>query len=211
MTYSIPTNGVLTISNDSNSSGNTTRIEPDGTVVFLGNATVWDDLRIPLYSRGGGSAPSFSSGFAGNSTLYTWNFAGNATQMMYLEAQMPHSWNGTTIYPHVHWAPATTGTGSVVWYWEYVWVNVNGTYGASSTLSTTSTLAAPSQWKHIIAGNPTGIAPSQNQNSLSSVMIGRLYRIGGGTGDTYTGSASLLSIDIHYELDTIGSRDTITK
>jgi len=73
------------------------------------------------------------------------------------------------------------------------------------------TISTASQWKHLLASG-TGITPSSGtQDGLSSLLIGRLYRVGGGTGDTYAASAALISIDIHYELNTIGSREMTTK
>ncbi len=51
MTYTLQQNGVLALSKKSNTTNNCMHVENDGTVVFLGDATVWDDLRIPLYSN----------------------------------------------------------------------------------------------------------------------------------------------------------------
>jgi hypothetical protein len=211
MSQLIYENGIPILTDRSNTSGNSTQIEPDGTIKLLGNATVWDDLRVPLFSRGGGTAPSYSSGFAGNSGLYYWSFAGNSTNNMYFEMQMPHSWAGTTIYPHVHWSPTTTNTGTVRWLMEYTWCNVNSTFGASSVFTMDSVVSVSSQWNNIIAPSGDGITPSASQNAISSIMIGRIYRAGGGTGDTYANAAALLSIDFHFEIDTMGSRDTTTK
>jgi len=209
--YIISANGIQKLSKASHPGANHMKTEDDGTIVLEGDATVWEDLRIPLYARGGGTAPTFASGFAENATLYTWKFSGNSTNNMYFEAQMPHSWAGTTIYPHVHWSPTTTGTGNVNWYFEYVWSDVGGTYGTSSVLTTSSNIETASRWKHIIASNESGITPNANQKGLSSLLLGRLYRAGGSSGDTYAGDASLISIDIHYELNTLGSREVLSK
>ncbi len=92
-----------------------------------------------------------------------------------------------------------------------MWVNISSTFANLATYDVTSEVTTASQWKHLISGNSTGITPSETQNGLSSVMIGRLYRVGGGTGDTYAAAAALLSIDIHYEINTIGSREMLSK
>ena len=37
-------------------------------------------------------------------------------EYVYIAAQMPHDWvAGGSIYPHAHWMPTTTNTGTVVW------------------------------------------------------------------------------------------------
>ena len=191
-------------------STNNFNTESDGTPRFDGAATMWDDLRLPLYARTGGTPPTFSSGFAGNANLYAWRFAFGATNNMYFEAQMPHGWNGGQIFPHVHWAPTTTNTGIIRWIWEITWVNINGTFGASQTYNCDSTIATASQWKNIVAGG-SGLTPTVSQNIISSCMVGRLYRVGSGAFDTYPDPAALVSIDIHYQLDTIASRQEFIK
>jgi len=47
--FIVPSNGIVTVSNKTNSSGDASQTETDGTLLFLGAATVWDDLRVPLY------------------------------------------------------------------------------------------------------------------------------------------------------------------
>lgn len=185
--------------------------EEDGTLTFNGAATVWDDLRVPLYSRGVGSSPTYTSGFAGNANLYSWYFSNTGTNNLYFEMQMPHSWDGTTIYPHIHWCPTTTGTGSVRWILEYSWADITDTFGASATFNMDSTISTSSQWKHTIASNASGLTPSTSQDGISTMMVCRLYRVGGGTGDTYAASASLLAIDFHYRINTVGSRQEYVK
>jgi len=211
MSYIYLNNGLPVVSNNSASGTDRMSTEADGTLVFQGASTVWDDLRVPLYARSTGSAPSYTSGFAGNATLYAWYFANGATDMLHFEMQMPHGWRGTVIYPHVHWAPVTTGTGTVRWMLEWTWAEIGATYGASSTYNMDETISTASQWKHLITGGVGGLIPSSSQDGLSSMLVGRIYRVGGGTGDTYAGSAALLAIDFHYELDTVGSREPTAK
>lgn len=182
-----------------------------GYFKYYGNNTVWDDLRIQVLTRTGGTAPTFTAGFAGNSTLYTYRFDDLTLQNVYFEAQMPHSWAGTTIYPHVHWSPVDGSTGTCKWVLEYTWVNYDGTFGASGTLALDGVVSAASQWKHMIAENATGITPTASQNAISSMLICRIYRDAGVAGDDLAGEASLLSIDFHYEKNTEGSKEEYVK
>lgn len=189
-------------------------IQYDGTAGYFkynGTTTIWDDLRIQVTTRSGGSAPVFTASFAGNLNLYTYQFDDATEQNVYFEAQMPHSWAGTTIYPHVHWSPVTTNTGTCKWVLEYTWVNYDGTFGASGTLALDGVVSSGSQWKHMIASNASGITPTASQSDISSMLICRIYRKAGDPGDDLTGKASLLSIDFHFEKNTEGSQSQYTK
>mgnify|MGYP001029604194 CR=1 FL=1 len=55
------------------------------------------------------------------------------------------------------------------------------------------------------------ISPTTDQDGISSVLIGRLFRASAAAEDTYTGKAGLLYIDAHYQLSSIGSNDEYTK
>jgi len=190
-----------------------TEFEADGTLKMNGDAKVWDDLRVQILTRVGGTAPAFTSGFAGNATLYSYHFAHNALNNVYFEVQMPHGWDGGVIYPHVHWSPTTTGTGVVVWNFEYTMIELGGTFDATAathdTIPMKDTVASADQWGHRLIGGT--ITPSASQNGISTMLICRLYRDGGVGDDNYGAAASLLAFDIHYQMDTIGSRDPISK
>lgn len=188
---------------------NNTTFGADGTMTLNGDATVWDDLRVQILTRTGSVAPSYTAGFGGNANLYAYSFRKDQTNNVYFEVQLPHTWAGTTVYPHVHWSPSETGTGNIRWILEYTWVNMNGTFGTSESYNMDSTVSTNSQWKHIVAHNETGIIPTVNQNQVSSMLICRLYRAGGVSPDTLNSNASLVAFDIHYEINSMGS-NTIT-
>lgn len=191
---------------------NNTTIETDGTISHNGTATVWDDLRIQILTRTAGTTPTFDGGFGGNANIFTYNFSDAATKSVYFEVQMPHSWKqGTTIYPHVHWAPEEdNASGNVCkWQLEYTWVNYQGTFGASSTYTMNgATDVANVKWKHYIA---SGAGISGTGKNISSMLICRLSRIGGDAADNLSGDACLIAFDIHFEKDTEGSRTEYTK
>jgi len=191
-----------------------TEFEADGTMKMNGAAKVWDDLRVQILTRVGGTAPAYASGFAGNATLYTYNFAHNALNNVYFEVQMPHSWDGGIISPHVHISPTTTGTGTVRFTLEYTFAEIGATFNATTmhgTYDMDYVISSNSQWKHVIAEGVSDITPSSDQNGISSIMICRLYRDGGVAPDTYGAAVSLLAVDIHYQMDTLGSRDEYLK
>lgn len=134
---------------------------------------------------------------------------------------MPHDYKqGSNIYPHIHWAPTTDATTNrVEWVLEYQWVNLGGTYAATTADqisgylvvgdvgSPTETISAR---EHTITPMGSGGITGLDKN-ISSVLMCRLYRNGTGSNDTYTSSAALLSLDLHYEIDSFGSSSEYTK
>jgi hypothetical protein len=194
-------------------------IGPDGTVTLAGAATAWDDLMIPGQSvRVGGTAPDFASGFVGDSTMWSYLFDGTGTvEEVHFSVQLPHAWKqGSTIYPHVHFAPTSTNSGDtasrvVRFTLEYTWANIYGTFGSTSTINLDSDGFVPntSQWKHLLCKNATGISGSGK--TLSSMLMCRLFRDGGDAADTYPQDVAFLQFDIHYEIDAFGSSQEYVK
>ena len=198
------------------STDNTT-IEADGTLKFNGNATVWDDLQTPASAAGaqGSNVPDWVA-FRG-SNLKTWAFADNnvnSEDELFFTLQLPHSWKeGSMVVPHFHIAAETAPAANqnVVFKLEYVWANVNEAYPTStSTLTCTAPITTSDDHRHMIAsfGN---LAPDATTDKISSVLVCRLYRNSSNAADTYTGRVFLISLDLHYEKDTEGSRTATSK
>jgi len=217
--------GVQTITVDASSitrigdadGSNYTKVEADGTVEFNGDATVWDDLRI---------VPGAFE-FAGNSdpTLQTWQPGGSGTQFqiykfvegdeVFFTCQLPHSYKeGTDIGAHLHWTPADRGTDEgtavVAWKLDYSWANIDGTFGASATVDLSDACQSTDD-DHL---NTPEVAISGTDKTISSILVCRLWR--DLTGDTWVGttaaqSPAILEFDFHFEIDTVGSRQTTVK
>lgn len=187
---------------------------------LTGTATTWEDLRIPGFSvkLTGSSPPDLMTNFGPSSNIDYYAFDGATTlEQVYISLQMPHAWKeGSTIYPHVHISPTSTNgsdtTPRVVRFTlEYVWASVNGTYGNSALLDMDTAAFVPntSLWKHIMCVNGTGIAGTGQ--TISSILMCRLYRDPGATADTYPQDVALLSFDLHYEVDALGSEAELVK
>ena len=203
-------------------SGNYTKVTTDGSLSYIGNATRWDDLKVPVNSvkiKNTTEGAAWGS-FLGN-TLLLW-FKNQSDQNkesdIVFTVQMPHGWKeGTKIYPHVHWtakdgAPMAT---RVAWGLEYTWVKVGEVFGATTTI-TGNTVAAPNtgdiaNYEHVITRIGTdGI--NGDGKTLSSMLVCRLFRNSSDSAnDTYTGEAGLLEIDFHYQIDSDGSNEEYTK
>lgn len=200
------------------------QFEADNTYCATGDATVWEDLRFPSISTklGGTKDPAFAkfkdNGSASQGVFCYW-FDATAEEELYFIAQMPHSWAGTAIKPHVHWTPATTSDGNpasqtVEWGMEYTWADIGSTYG--NTAFVYGKVHTPAD-ADVVAGKHyltplTDITPSGDQDGLSSMLICRIFRNAtDATDDTYEADAGLLEIDFHYEVNTLGSRSELSK
>jgi hypothetical protein len=182
------------------------QIEADGTLVLIGDATVWEDLRFPATQIRVNPAtlkPDFDEDNIG------YLFAPASTETVLVIAQMPHGWKlESTIEPHVHWSPTTTGTGNVLWRLEYKWVSINGSNPGTWTTVDLLAAAGGESLKHQISGF-TGL--DGTGKGLSSIISMKLSRVGGDATDTYAADALLKEFDIHYEIDTMGSREELVK
>lgn len=195
------------------------KIEADGTIVFSGNTTVFEDLRVSCNNtKEHGAAPPtwdvFKDNGAGSAGTYLPWFAKDAVKELFFAVQMPHSWSGGEITPHIHWVPKTNGAANatVEWGLEYTWCAIGGTYGNTTiiyTKTTTSGDATLVAGKHYMS-NFSAITLSTP--GVSSMLVCRVFRNGtDGTDDTYDDTAGMLEFDFHYPIDTIGSRTIAAK
>lgn len=194
----------------------------NGALEFVGSMTVWDDLRVePTVRSSGTTVPTFTKWFdngAGSLGVFLYNFSDEVTanqKELHFQVQFPHAWAGTKIYPHIHWVASAAGTGQrPVFGLEYTWADIGQTFGTTTIAYTDALIPSEAnlvQSKHYISTWSSGLEPSTNQDGISSILLGRVFRYSGNASDTYTGVCGVLYIDIHYELNTLGSREEFTK
>ena len=185
---------------------NYSEFEADGTLLFAGNATVWEDMRAPATAI---NPPGVEGDPDWDATNIGWLFDAAGIEILYIVFQVPHSYKeGTDLYPHVHWQPTTTNTDDVLWKIDYKWTNINATDAGSTT-----------PVELLAAGNGTALkhqmdsftALSGTNKTISSILTIKLSRMGNDEDDTYTGDALLKEFDIHYQIDTVGSRTELAK
>lgn len=202
--------GVTTIGNIA--TGDISKIEADGTLKFEGEAGVWDDLRVSLDKGSSSATIDYIWGSEGPQIYF---FRNNAVSAMSFVVQIPHSWKeGTTIYPHIHWMPRTTGTGNMVWNFDYSWQNYNPTTPLAFPTYTTNTIVTEGPFTantHRISSLVPAEGLTVAENKISSILICRIWRDPANTDDTYSADAGVLSFDIHFQIDTVGSRATFVK
>lgn len=200
-----------------------TEVEPDGTLLMVGDAKVYEDLRIPITSTktGGSKDPQFTvfkTDGLGSQGVFLYWFDKATEEELYFICQMPHSWDGGAIEPHIHWTPSTNADGNpvaqkVVWGLEYSWANIGSLFGDTSIITEEAHLPLDANvvaGKHYITSLPL-ITPTADQNGLSSILACRVFRDATAVADTYEHDVGLIEIDFHFALDTLGSRQLYVK
>ncbi len=186
---------------------------------FLLATTVWDDVVSPLLVTPKNTStfkPPVWKKMAGiTGELYQYAFEHVTTEANVQESmfsvQMPHSYKrGTALYPHLHFIPAdTNATGVAVWGIEFAAGPLTGVFAsASTTYYMTNTIPSSTNIQMIIQGwqaiPGTGLKES-------SCIFGRIFRSSSVRGDTYPGDLFGISFDLHFERDSLGSKDQIPR
>lgn len=199
----------ITIANPHKLGGgsNYAEFEDDGTLIFYGSSITYEDLQVPVLTTKSNTNPPSLTTFKGNTVLFAFSEenAQNEEQV-YFSIQFPHAWNeGTTVYPHVHFTCGTTSADSVRWGLEYTWADVNGNFGNTTTIYCSKQIG--NAFDHKVVGFG-GITPDTNQDNISSIMVCRLFRNSSNLiEDSYTGhDVYLIMFDIHYQVNSLGSR-----
>lgn len=208
----IITNNIVSSYGSFGTIDNNTSFESDGTLVFNGNATVYDDVYPSSVTVGAVvNAPNFTS-YNGNLRAYEFVGSGALTKELNIGFQIPHSYKeGTDIFPHIHlFVPNDLTGGTIKFYCEYTWTNIN----QIGVINTTTVNG------YIIRSINNGINNNIKLNfgsisglnkTISSIFMCRIYRNPADIEDTFESSVWLKSADIHIERDTIGSRQPLIK
>jgi hypothetical protein len=209
-------------------STNYTEFEADGTLKFNGTATCYLDAVVPFCYKGGTGEANFDTFVGGIKNLKF--LVGDFVAFQNTEA--PHDYKeGSEIEIHLHWAvnQAMIAGDKVKWKLELAFANpINGVNTgtifcdpATPTVFGTKTIEI--EYTSPVGGTPAGsyiystfgtISAANMANvKIGAGFIGTLTRIAksaGGT-DPATGCVYGLNLGIHYEVDTIGSRQRGTK
>jgi len=180
--------------------------EKDGTLVFNGEATVFDDLYVELNPATAVYAPAYVNYKSGRVLAFS-DEAVNEDRIHFV-TQMPHGYKiGSSVYPHLHWVGEDNTAGAVAWKLDYTTATVNGVFNVTTTTTTYVQNSATTDLHNI-----TSLGTITGDRGLSGVILGTLYRNSTNALDTYNGkSVYLMQMDIHYEIDTVGSRQDLTK
>lgn len=167
-----------------------------------GNGSRWDDLRFSFTQtkRGSLSKPDFD--FDNIGLLFPQN---DATEIVYVIGQMPHTRKlNTVIIPHVHWRQSAAT--NVNWVFEYKICNNGEPIPAAFTKLESTHKVFDYTEGNIIQITSFGEIDGADI-ALSSVLLMKVYR----DDNTTTGDVLGFEMDIHYIVDSQGSREFFRK
>lgn len=192
---------------------NYTQFSITGTLTMVGSATVFDDALGDLTK-----AKTVGTRVTLSDTENTMDFTSSATtsDYIYFNIQFPHKRKiGANIFPHIHWEQTSNATPN--WLLQYRWQK-NGSAKATSwvdyKMNTTNVFTYVSGTLNQIS---YGAAITPSGDGISDILEIRVVRDTAnasnlfGGADGYTGTASATSMDIHIEVDTLGSESEYQK
>jgi len=175
------------------------------------SGVMWDDLRFPASAV---NPPGAASDPDIDPTDGCWLFDPGSTELLFFQVQFPHKWKLESIVsPHVHWHKTTSATGNVAWRMRYQIAKLGDVYPGTWTdlgIKTTSIITDnDTAGEHLLT--ELGDIDMTGIDSVSAMMKVEIARIGGDGGDGYGADAKLLEFDIHYQIDSWGSRNEYIK
>lgn len=202
-------------------------------------ATVWDDVLVTAnavrVNGTQGTEPPTYAKFIYNSTrgtdysglfAYSFPYSANSWQDANITVQLPHRYKeGSTIYPHVHCSLQSAATGTMLLEAEYIWSNVNEAKATTTTISTWNLAVTTASLvsDNFIISLPSISGIVKANATISSILDIRFSRIvknaawtypvltGGLVNDNWNGTLWLRSFDVHFEIDSLGSKEELIK
>ena len=146
----------------------------------------------------GTANPSWITLFGG---LEGYGFSATAMNQVWVDFHVDHDYAlGTNLYPHVHWTPTTTATGTVRWGVEYSVAkgHQQAAFPATTTVYVEQTISTASQWTHFIAEvSDLNAIPGTNIEPDTVIKV-RIFRDAAHPNDTYPGVVHAWQSDLHY-------------
>lgn len=170
---------------------------------------VWEDLRFPATTINPVGLTAAAVQETTDPYMGTLLFSASTPMICAGQAQLPHSRKLLSpLVFHIHWAPTSTDTGNVLWRLSYMAADINGTFSGTLTNVDATQASSGVVGKHQIVSfaEVTGVG-----SLVSTMIMWKVTRVANDDTDTYTGDARLLEMDIHYQIDTVGSRLEHTK
>lgn len=194
--------------------GNYAEFESDGTLVFYGTSSTWDDINIdPTNLTGNGDLPVRTT--IPGTTLSAAGFSGSKTDEVEGAFEYPHKCKlhledgatSVTLDFHCHVMPITTAGGNVRMGIEYGFSDETTPLTSSTTIEVTAALGTTVGLKQTIDISDTIQAPVE----LGTQIHMRFYRLGGDALDTSSAVVIVQTIGCHVESNLLGSREETTK
>lgn len=172
----------------------------------------WTDLQGSFDNSTLLSALTFEALPNGFSTYFLRHDQNDTFQMRF---QMPHSWNGGAVHPHLHIVPTIVpvSTQYIEWGYQLAWVGLHQqlptTWVTGSVTTTVEANVSGTMEKKVLLGTLIPVDPH-----TSDFILMRVMRSGSASSDTYTTSKSsgtqqanvaLLGFDIHFQQRNAGT------
>lgn len=184
-------------------------IDGQNTEIKTDNDYVWDDLIQEFNIKG-----TFGSG---NPTFGVWRgnfqgllFSASAMNQVWCDFHIRHDYAlGTAIYPHIHWLPITTATGTVRWGIEWCYAEGHNVASFSNpvTVYIEHTITSNSQYKHMVSEVSVQDAIILPSLTVDGVIKTRIFRDGAHPNDTYPGQVHAWQADLHYQKARLGTKN----
>ena len=178
------------------------------TAIELRTAQGWNDLVQDVTVRSGSNAPSPTI-FIGGISAY--EFSPTTMNECFVNFHMRHDYiAGTMVYPHVHWSHNTDAAGVVRWGFEYTLARRNDstgnvTFASPSTLYIEHTVTLGETYQHNVNEAADGLGISGTDLQEDALILCRVFRDATHANDTYPDPIHLLTVDIHYECNTLST------
>lgn len=158
------------------------------------------DKNYNLVSLSGWATPTPTT-YGGGSILYA-GFVHTVDKDVCGSIELPHGTRLTTITPHIHWFPSTTGTGNVKWDLAYTVVQIGGTEPAETTISVTDTADGTAGENMFAAFDPIDISALSTPNTQFSFCLSRDVSV----ASNYGAAALAKTFGLHVTMVAVGSR-----
>jgi hypothetical protein len=168
---------------------------------------VWQDINLGGTALGtGASAPDLIN--LDTTSISVYAFDGNVTsEMLSGSFELQHDYKeGTDLYPHLHFLPVNANAGTVKFFLEY-YIREDNRVKLTATISATKATNSIA-WEELLLAFP---AITGTSLKIGSQIFFRLYRVPTDAADTYNSDVALATVGIHYQIDTLGSRQISTK
>lgn len=189
--------------------GNYTGFEDDGTIKFVGNATVWRDENAGgiALTRAAANRPDLTTINGTNILTYAFD-GGGSLEELHWGTEIQHDYKeGTDIWPHIHFYPTTDAVGDIKFTLEY-YIKSRGVATVQGTTSFV-TSSGGTAWEEIRIDFDDVI--DGTNLTIADQAHFRIFRDSSDAQDGYTNDVAIATVGYHYEVDTVGSRQITTK
>jgi len=158
------------------------------------------------FAAGGGNKPTLSDFRNG---LYLWAFGGatGITEGMFV-VNIGHTIKkDTDLTFSIHWTHnISSPTGDIKWNIDYTIARSAGagSFAAPTTLSSTQTVNAGSQYMHHVSGDMV-ISGTNIEIEPSTMLICRMWRDADDVADTFVSDAYFINAELHYTKSRTGT------